>query len=237
LQFQGTYTYTRNLSNQGGYAPTAFPGESGGYFTDQYHPGLDYGNVAFSRRQRLLITYLYELPFGKGKRFVNSSGLMDRVVGGWEVAGVIVAQTGPFMTVRSSGDPSGTGFDQLVDVGRADTVKGVNPYAGQSINQWINPAAFTTPPDNVGRFANSSVGNVIGPGTKSVSLSIFKTIKFTESVRMQIGASAANLFNHPNYDVPNQLAVDSPGFAALNALQTAEGAGPRQIQLSARIYF
>src|SRR5260370_16807848 len=71
LQFQGTYTYTRNLSNQGGYAPTAFPGESGGYFTDQYHPGLDYGNFAFSRRQRLLLPYLSELPSANAHRFAT----------------------------------------------------------------------------------------------------------------------------------------------------------------------
>jgi hypothetical protein len=110
------------------------------------------------------------------------------------------------VTIRSSGDPAGTGFDQLVDVGRADTVKGVNPYAGQSINQWINPAALTSPVDIIGRYANSSVGNVTGPSTKSVR---YRCSRPTSS----------NLFNHPN------------------ALRTAEGAGPRQIQLTARIYF
>jgi hypothetical protein len=54
---------------------------------------------------------------------------------------------------------------------------------------------------------------------------------------MQIGASAANVFNHPNYDVPSNLTVGTSGFAQIGNLQTAEGAGPRSIQLTGRIQF
>jgi hypothetical protein len=71
LQFQGSYVYTRNLSNVDGAATTTadqFPGEFGGTVTDPAHPGLDYGNMAYSRRNRALVTFLYELPFGKGRR-------------------------------------------------------------------------------------------------------------------------------------------------------------------------
>jgi hypothetical protein len=238
LQFQASYTFTRNLADNGGYAPTSYVGGGGGTITNQFQPTYDYGNVAFSRRSRFLLTFLYELPFGKGKTFLrNGNGLVDRVVGGWEVAGVYVGQSGPFMSIQAGTDPAGTGFPELVADGRADTVKGVSPYAGQSLNQWINPAAFATPPNNIGRYADSQVGAVTGPGTESVSLSLFKSIQIRESIRMQIGASAANAFNHPNYLAPGDLVLGSAGFGQITNQASQEGAGPRQIQLTGRITF
>ena len=149
--------------------------KTAGPYSNQFNPTYDYGNVSFTRKNRFLATFLYELPFGKGKKFMSSSnGLVSRLVGGWELAGVIVAQSGPYMTILAGGDPSGTGFPELVGDGRADTVKGVPIYAGQSLNTWINPAAFATPADNIGRFASSAVGAVTGPGTQAVSLSLLK---------------------------------------------------------------
>src|SRR5260370_40803810 len=66
---------------------------------------------------------------------------------------------------------------------------GVNPYAGQSVNQWINPAAFADPGDAIGRFGNASAGDVVGPGTQAVSLSLIRSINLTERLRMRIGRS------------------------------------------------
>jgi hypothetical protein len=238
LQFQASYIFARSLADNAGYNPTTFTGENGGTISDNHHPGLDYGNVSFTRRQRFLATFLYELPFGKGKTFLNGgNSIVDHVIGGWELAGVVVATTGPFLTILAGGDPSGTAFPDLVGNGRADSVSKVSPYAGQSLNSWINPAAFTAAPDNIGRFGTSPVGAVTGPGTQAVSLSMFKSVVFTERLKLQIGASAANAFNHPNYAVPGNLTVGTSGFAQVSNLQTAEGAGPRSLQLSARITF
>ena len=239
LQFQTSYILARNLSNAGGYDPTtAFAGEGGGTISDPYNPSLDYGNVNYTRRNRFLTTFLYELPFGKGKSFLNTSnGLLDRVIGGWQLSGVLLFQTGPFMTVLAPGDPSGTGFNQLVGNSRADTVAGAATYGNQSIAQWLNPAAFAVPANNIGRFGDSSVGNVAGPGTQAVSLSLIKSMKFTERTMLQVGAEAANLFNHPNYAPPTNLTLNSPGFASVTSLQSVEGAGPRSIQLTARFNF
>jgi len=238
FQFQGSYIFARNLSDNGGYDPTTFTGENGGTVTDQFHPGLDYGNVSFTRKNRFLLTFLYELPFGKGKAFVsNGNAIVNRLVGGWELAGVAVYQSGPYMTILAAGDPAGNGFPDLVGDGRADTVKGVSPYAGQSLNAWINPAAFATPQDNIGRIADSAVGAVTGPGTQAVSLSLFKTVAVTERLKVQIGASAANAFNHANYAPPGNLTLGTSGFASVTNLQSAEGAGPRSLQLTARVTF
>ncbi|MGC2658664.1 MAG: TonB-dependent receptor, partial [Bryobacteraceae bacterium] len=239
LQFQSSYIFARNLSNVQGYSEgTSFSGEGGGVITDPANPGLDYGNVGFTRRNRFQTTFLYELPFGKGKPFLNGGNpILDRVVGGWELGGVLLFQSGAFMSVSMNNDPSGTGFNELVGSGRADAVAGANPYANQSIGQWINPAAFAIPANNIGRFGDASNGDIVGPGTNAVSLSLIKSVRFTERMRLQIGAEIANAFNHPNYANPGNLTLGTAGFGQITSLQTVEGAGPRSIQLTGRFNF
>jgi hypothetical protein len=242
FQFESSYTFTKNLSNvQGATSSSAdsFVDETGRLLSNYYDPAVDYGNVPFSRRHRFLTTFLYELPFGKGRPFINSAGpIVDRIVGGFQLSGVLLFQSGPFMTVTQNNDPSGTGLNLFNDNGgRADTVPGVDPYAGQSLNQWINPAAFSIPANAIGRYGDAMSGSVIGPGTKAVSVSLIKSISFTERMRLQIGAQVANLFNHPNYAPPSNLNLSNPGFGQITSMQTAEGAGPRQIQLTARFVF
>jgi hypothetical protein len=252
VQFQASYGFARNLSNEaGGGAPNGFVGENGVLVTDRFNLGLDYGNVAFTRRHRFLTSYLYELPFGKGKTFLSTSnGVMDRVVGGWEVAGVLLYQSGPFLTAGlPSYDPSGTNFVGRCGCNaRPDVVPGVSPYAAtQWTGAWLNPAAFSipgsttavpTPPTNtyIGRFGNAPVGSFVGPGTQAISLSLIKTVKFAESTRLQIGAEASNLFNHANFAAPNTN-LNTSSFGKISGLQSAEGAGPRAVQLTARISF
>ena len=165
--------------------------------------------------------------------------VVDKIVGGFVLSGLALFQSGPFLTVSTYNDPSGTGYNLLFATGgRADTVQGVNPYQGQSIQQWINPAAFADPANNIGRFGDATNGSVQGPSTKAVSLSLLKRIYLTESVRLEIGAQVSNVFNHPNYNPPGNLNTSVPdGFGTISSLQSAEGAGPRQIQLTGRFTF
>jgi hypothetical protein len=246
LQLEASYAFTRDLANTAG-APnnnSAQPNvtEFGNtLLSDPAHPGLDYGNVSFARRQRFLTTFLYILPFGKGKKFLNDSNrLTNALLGGWELSGIWLMQSGPFLTVSTNSDPSGTGYNLSpanFNGGRADTVPGVNPYAGQSLSQWINPAAFVDPGNAIGRFGDASQGDVVGPNQKVLSASLIKRFQLTERARMEVGAQVANLTNHPNYQPPANLNVDVPAFGAITAMQQAEAGGPRQIQLTGRIVF
>jgi hypothetical protein len=246
LQVESSYAFTRDLANTLG-APnnnSAQPNvnEFGNtLLSNPQSPGLDYGNVSFARRQRFLTTFLYVLPFGKGKTFLNSSGhLMDALVGGWELSGILLFQSGPFLTVSTFSDPSGTGYNLCpcnYNGGRADTVSGVNPYANQSLSQWVNPAAFVDPGNAIGRFGDASQGDLVGPSQKVFSMSLIKRFQLTERARMELGAQVANLTNHPNYQPPANLNVDVPAFGAITAMQSAEAGGPRQIQLTGRIVF
>lgn len=258
FQFEASYSYTKNLTNlngcaQPGAANYATEGGFGESVCNRYAPGIDYGNNSYSRRNRFLATFLYELPIGKGKAFLNNgNAVVDRIVGGWVLSGLALFQTGPYMSVGVTSDPSGTGFNLgsggVFDGigGRADTVQGVSPTAGQSLNQWINPAAFADPcalcglngnPAAIGRFGDSGAGSLEGPGTQAVSLSLLKRIAFTERIRLEFGAQVSNVFNHPNYAPPGNLTLGVPGFGQITAMQNAEGAGPRQIQLTGRLTF
>ncbi len=251
VQFELSYSYTRDLSNING-APisstSSYANELGDTLSDPYHPGLDYGNVPFARRNRVLATFLYNLPLGKGQALLNNNGLLSQVVGGWQLSGVLLFQTGPFMSTAVLSDPSGTGYNIYGNLyglgGRADTVPGVSPYAGQSINQWINPAAFADPCANacangtaIGRFGDESSGSIVGPGTQAVSLSLIKQFTIKERMRVQVGMQVANAFNHPNYAPPNSLTLGEPAFGQITSMQSAEGAGPRQVQLTGRLTF
>lgn len=239
LQFATSYTWAKNLSNGQGFNPTAFATQAGGVSTDSYNINLDYGDVSFTHRQRLLSTFLYELPFGKkGMLLKTKSRLTDALIGGWQLSGVFLAQTGPFMTVIAPGaDPAGNNFPNVTGNGRADRVSGVSTIPdGQSIFNWINKAAFAIPKNNIGRPANSTVGSVVGPGTQALSLSLFKSVPLTERVSFQIGGAASNALNHPNYTTPN-LNYGTAAFGTITNVQTQESGGPRSMQLTARILF
>ena len=97
-------------------------------------------------------------------------------------------------------------------------------------------SAFSVPAANRGYFGTAAVGSVVGPGTANFSFSLTRSVSFRERTRLQLGLEAANAFNHRNYEPPN-MQVDSAGFGSITALQTAEGAGPRSLELTGRITF
>ena len=248
ITFDASYTFTHDLSDAGGAAPNAFAVAGGSFLTDRFHPGLDYGNVIYDRRHRFLVTYLYDLPFGHGKRWLNAQGPIDHVVGGWELAGVTVLESGPFLTpYMQTVDPANTNILTTVGQTRPDQLANVSLYAPhRTTSQWFNPAAFPyqslatdygTPDQlGIGRFGDAPVGGVVGPGTANFSMSLMKNFTLYERSKIQLGVAAANVFNHRNYEPPN-MQVDSNGFGSISALQTAEGAGPRSLELSGRITF
>jgi hypothetical protein len=246
LQFQSSYVWTRDLSNAGGYAPSSIQteGNSSGVASDRFHLGRDYGNVAFDRRHRFLTTFLYELPFGKGKTLAYNSGLLNTVAGGWQVGGVAVLQSGAFLTpYQTTTDPAGTNMLSNVGATRADRVPNTALYVHRTSTAsgdpvYLNSGAFTDPSNNGGGFGNAGVGSVVGPGTETLSLSLIKKTALSEGTTLYFGAEASNLLNHRNYDIPDLNVDDGPGsFGVITALQSAEGAGPRNIELTARIVF
>ena len=152
--------------------------------------------------------------------------LVNQIAGGWELAGVITIESGPFLTVLAQGaDPSGTNFVNFDGNGRADIMPGVSVVpANQMFSTWINTAAFAIPAVNIGRFGDSPVGAITGPETEVVSLSFYRTFKLKERLTFGVGAAASNAFNHPNYGMPG-LTLGTGSFGTISSLQ--RGRTPR----------
>jgi hypothetical protein len=251
--YDASYTFTRDLSNAGGVAPSAFAIAGGVYMTDRFNPGLDYGNVVYDRRQRFLVTYMYNLPFGNDQRWLNKKSLAKSLAGDWQLAGVTVLQTGPFLTpYEQSTDPAGTNILTTVGLARTDLVRGGHIYpVRRTTSQWLDQpcsdancttgdphSAFSIPAANRGYFGTAAVGSVVGPGTANFSLSLLKAVTLHDQTSFRFSVEAANIFNHRNYEPPN-MQVDAPGnaFGTITALQTAEGTGPRSLELTGRFSF
>jgi hypothetical protein len=249
ITFDASYMFTRDLSNAGGATPNAFAVAGGSFLTDRFNPHHDYGNVIYDRRHRFLATYLWALPFGRGQRWLSTGSALNRIVGDWQVGGITILQSGPFLTpTMQTVDPANTNILTTVGQTRPDQLTSVSPYAPhRTTGQWLNPDAFpykslaigygTQNQIGIGRFGNAPVGGVIGPGTANFSLSLMKSVVVTEQARFQFSVAAANVFNHRNYEPPNMQVDASAGFGSITALQSAEGAGPRSLELSGRLTF
>lgn len=184
-------------------------------------------------------TFLYELPFGRNRRFASGIGRgLDLLVGGWDVTGITLFQSGPFLTaVFSNGDPSGTGTTVRgwVAAQRPDQIADGN-VSNPTADAFFDPNAFVKPPDNIGRFGNAEVGSLVGPGTRVFSMTVGKAVQVTGMSRLRVELALSNLFNLENFDIPNTN-ITSSSFGRVTDTQAVDQAGPRTVQLSLRYVF
>jgi Carboxypeptidase regulatory-like domain/TonB dependent receptor len=240
LFFDANYTFAKNQADNQGDAPSAFAGEVnyGIPIADRFHITQDYGNVEGTRRHRMLLTGIYQLPFGVGRTWMSGGGWRDVLLGGWDVTNVTLLETGPWQTpsISAAADQSNTNVANRGAVIRPDVVS-KDYYAGQSRAQYFNLAAFSATPAGAGRFGNAGVGILQGPGTAAVSLGVAKVFPITERVHARFESTFTNVLNHTNF-APPATVVDSPStFGALIGPQTAENAGNRTGQLALRVDF
>ncbi|HTQ57344.1 MAG TPA: hypothetical protein VMI94_22900 [Bryobacteraceae bacterium] len=224
---------------------------------DAYNLKAEYGPVWGTRRHRWITTALYELPFGRGRRFLSSaSRVTDAVLGGWRLSNIFLVQSGPFETPYfNNGDPSGTGSGLIGRQQHPDLI-GKPAVSNPTAAAWFNPSAFTCPGtpnwsigqpctigDNpasdlapLGRFGDAGIGIVTGPGTVNLNTALGKAFPITERVKLKIEASFTNLFNHVNLADP-VAAIDNPSFGQITSARGSDFGGYRTGQVSARIDF
>ena len=247
LTFSNNYTFAKNLTNALGAAPSsAIPtggqGDNGGNVANYYNIASDVGNAYFTRRHRFVSTFVYDLPIGRGKKYLGGvSRAANLAVGGWRVTGVTLLQSGPWLTPyfpSSLADPSGTfPSSRSVKQQRPDCVSGKTGYlSNPTTSQYFDVSAFSVPASNIGRFGNCGVGILEGPGTATFSMSAGKTFALTERIGLRFESQFANLFNLLNKDAPNTN-VASGSFGQISQSQLGEQAGPRTIQLHLRLQF
>jgi len=169
-------------------------------FQNQSCRACDRSNTNIDVRHNFVANGVYELPFGAGKRFLNS-GTAAKIFGGWELAGIATARSGLPINItmsRKSGDlPDGNTSGQ-----RPNLVPGVSIYpAHQTVTNWLNPAAFSLPAK--GTWGNAGRYIAVGPGMYEIDNSLQKRFRITERLALNFRAAAYNLLNHPIYKNPS----------------------------------
>jgi hypothetical protein len=202
-----------------------------------YVPRANYGASNFDVRNAFKGNAVYQLPFGKGKLFLNNNSLVDETIGGWQLSGTIILSSGnPFTPTISSADNS---YSQAAQGYQWFPNQIGNPNAlHRNINTgWFDPGAFTSPA--YGTFGNMRRNSLYGPGINEVNLALGKTFSVGEQVKLQIRGDATNAFNHPSFNLPNSgLTCTTPGVPCTSTANiTSLTVGGRTMQLGARLSF
>jgi hypothetical protein len=250
LTFDNAYTYTYNKTNAlgavpAGSIPVGGQGDNGQNVLNVFDLKSETGNAFYDPTNKFLSTVVWQIPVGRNKRYAaNISRVADALIGGWSTSTIYLYHSGYWLTPyypSSTSDPSGTQPRyRSVNQQNPDCVSGVSGnLSGRSISRYFNPAAYSIPASNIGRFGNCGVGILEAPQTNTFSASFGKTFHVTERLGVHYEAQFANLFNINNWGIPN-LNVGSSHFGQITNQQDGtpgSQAGPRSIQMQLRVTY
>jgi Carboxypeptidase regulatory-like domain/TonB dependent receptor len=230
LTFDSHWTWASNFNNYDS-STAGNPPITTQNLENPYAP-LQMAHDVYTPRHRVVLNVVWEVPVGKGRRYLSHApAVVDHVLGGWQVYWIGYLQTGFFFTPSFSGsDPSNTNTIG----GRPDRICNGNlPSSQRNVNHWFDTSCFMTPP--AGRFGNSGSNFLEGPGYNMQDISVSKTFNLTERFKFTFSAAAANALNHPNFNVPSSN-ISAPGsVGVISSVQ--DGAPARQIEVRGRIDF
>jgi hypothetical protein len=198
---------------------------------------LEWAHGAREVPHNLSVNALYELPFGAGKPWVNSGGVVNRALGGWQVNGVVLARSGlPYTVTLGAVTRSGTGWTTNQRPNVVSGVDHVGDISGPA--GWLNSAAFSTPAP--GSFGNLERNTERGPKFLQVDASLFKNVQLAGRQKVQLRVEVFNAINRLQLpSAPNANVLSPATFGQFfNTFGRTEGFGTsRQIQLALRYQF
>jgi hypothetical protein len=225
-----SYTWSKSLDDASDgidfTAGAAFP-------QDSNNLAAEYGPSTFDTRQRFTAGLNYDVPTWHIAKQLGS---------GWQLNWIAAAQTGRPIPIITSNDTTGRFYFNQ----RPNLVAGVNPVQSNwnPATGYLNPLAFAQP--DFGSFGNLGRNSIYGPGYWNLDFSVTKNTRITERVNLQLRAEFFNIFNHPNFALPNgSISIPSSGGVGLIS-QTPDvaqgnpglgGGGPRVMQLAAKVTF
>ena len=203
--FTFAYTWAKSTDSKSaaaGIGASGFNGWQG--FLDNHDPERDYGLSDFDVDHRLVGSFVYNLPIGRGQKVAgDATGVTNAVIGGWQVNGIYTWQHGFPITITAAdlgglNDTFGTNRVNLVGDPHVDN---------RTVNQWFNTAAFEQPAP--GALGNLGRNTERGPGVNNVDLALFKNFEFTSRVRLQLRLESFNALNHTQF---GEVSTDISSF-------------------------
>jgi hypothetical protein len=226
LQFSANYTWSHFLDDM----DSSGWGSREGYqnYQNAYVISQNYSNSNFDIRQMFKGEAVYQLPFGRGKMFMNTSNLaLDEALGGWEISSTFIAQGGTPMGVttgnnNTSGNLSGSYTQEAILTGNYRTAGPSGAY--HSLTSWFNDtydtnhqpgsAVWENPADYPNQYGTFRRNLIYGPDLTDVNFSMGKTFDIypEKGIKFQFRAEATNILNHPSFGQPgpNTIGSSSP---------------------------
>jgi len=231
----GTFTWSKSLDNASTIGAGSSIVSANGKITgvtvvaqNAFDLSAERGLSSFNQEFRFTGDYLWELPFGKGRRWLSSAGLKQDFLGGWQYSGDWTIASGLPFTPRIVGAYSNvnSGVNGTL---RADVTGQPVSISNPSISEWFNTAAFVTPP--VGQYGNARRNSIIGPGQVLFDMALTKLIPLKETRSLELRFSSTNVFNHPIYSSIDTV-LNSPTFGRVVSVSAM-----RAVLLTARFRF
>jgi hypothetical protein len=224
ISIGGTYTFSKSIDDA-----STIGGDATVVAQNAFDLAAERGLSSFDQRHRFTADYLFELPFGRDKRFLNGGGPLDLILGNWQWSGDWTIASGLPFTPRLLGNFAdvnrGTNGTLRPNVVPGQPVTVADP----GISQWFNTAAFVTPP--AGQFGDARRNSIEGPGSLLFDMAFTKVFALNEGRVLEFRASASNVFNRPQYTSIDTV-VNSPTYGRVIAVGQM-----RQIQLTANFRF
>jgi hypothetical protein len=229
LTYLLSYTWSKSLDTT-----SAIRGTNVDIFPqDSYCLSCDRGYSAFNTPHRMVTSIMYELPFGKGKPLANQGGVVNQIVGGWQLGAIATIQSGRPLNMQAGYDVSGTNHYGEIRL----SATGQDPYAASpGSNGWFNPAGFTL--SAPGTYGNMSRNRLMGPSTTAIDFSTLKNFYIREGHQLQFRFEAFNFPNHPRLSDPTiswgsrDPAKSGPTFGLIRGTGTM-----RQLQFALKYVF
>jgi hypothetical protein len=225
LSFLAAYTFSKSLDEgSGGNSASA---ESRNNVQNPRNVKAEYGLSSFNYPHRFTLSLMYDLPFGRGRTYLNAGNrLLDALAGGWGLTSIVTAQDGPPGTVTMATTTSNTGTTQYPN----RVCDGNLPAGQRTIQRWFNPSCFTAPP--LYTFGNAGRNIIIAPGLVTWDLGAHKDFRITEQLGITFRAEFFNVLNKANFGYPN-TSIGSLAQATITSVVTTG----RQTQFALRLHW
>jgi hypothetical protein len=226
LALTAIYTWAKSLDSKSAAASVGHSDFGWGGVLYAHNPRLDYGRSDFDCDQRFVTSFVWQLPFGRNRKYLGGiDKATNLLVGGWQLNGIATFQRGAPYSIF--GYDNGGYLDAWYN--RAN-LAGTPSVPHQSLSAWFNTAAFVNPPPGV--YGYTSRNWLRGPGINSWDMSLFKDFNMTEKVKTQFRVETFNTFNHAQWGAPD-FYLTSPQFGRITYTQVPG----RIVQLGLKILF